>query len=127
MQDRVRQFRSGAARWQQRLAEGMQEAIGDLDHDLRTRMRVVSRTAEGRADTDADQPADDLVFEAWLHKAAMEAVIAHYESITDRTAALADEVAEQFVAFDRDAGFQVEGAAPTEASPASTSSARPAR
>ncbi len=113
LQDRVRQFRSGATRWQQRLAEGMQEVIGEVDHDLRTRLRVVSRMAEGRADT--DRPADDLVFEVWLHKTAMEAVIAHYEAIAERMSALADEVAQQFVAFDRDVGFQVEVASPADA------------
>ena len=59
---------------------------------------------------DSEDPADDLVFEAWLHKAATEAVIGHYESITARTSALADEIAEVFVAFDRDAGMQVAGA-----------------
>jgi hypothetical protein len=113
MQDRVRAFRSGAARWHQRLNEGMQEAISDLDHDLRTRMRVVSKTAEGRAES--DDVADDLVFEAWLHKAAIEAVVGHYELIVDRTSALADEVTEHFAAFDPHARFDVEGAAPTEA------------
>jgi hypothetical protein len=69
--------------------------------------------AEGRADT--DRPADDLVFEVWLHKTAMEAVIAHYEAIADRMSALADEVAQQFVAFDRDVGFHVEVASPADA------------
>ena len=106
--DRLRQFRNAAGRWQQRLNEGIQDVLGDLDHDLRNRTRVVSRTADGMADS--DDPADDLVFEAWLHKAATEAVIGHYESITARTSALADEIAEVFVAFDRDAGDAGAGA-----------------
>ncbi len=110
--DRLRQFRNAAGRWQQRLNEGIQDVLGDLDHDLRNRTRVVSKTADGMADS--DDPADDLVFEAWLHKAATEAVIGHYESITARTSALADEIAEVFVAFDRDAGMQVQALAPAE-------------
>jgi hypothetical protein len=114
MQDRVQQLRSATARWQQRLGEGIQEAIADLDHDLRTKLRVVARTAEGRAETDANNPADDLVFEIWLHKAAMEAVLAHYTAIRDRASALAGEVAQQFQAFERDTGFHVEAAAPTD-------------
>jgi hypothetical protein len=114
MQDRVRQLRSASARWQQRLAEGMQEAAADLDHDLRTRIRAVGRAAEGRAEVDADNPADDLVFESWLHKATMEAVLAHYSTITERASALADEVAELFVAFDRESEFHVDVAAPAE-------------
>ncbi|MET0145813.1 MAG: dynamin family protein [Ilumatobacteraceae bacterium] len=111
-QDRVRQLRAGAARWQQRLSEGIQDVLGDLDHDLRNRTRVVSRTAEGMADS--EHATDELVFEAWLHKAAMEAVIGHYESISTRTSALADDVAQFFVAFDRDAGFHVEATAPAD-------------
>jgi hypothetical protein len=110
--DRLRQFRASAGRWQQRLNEGIQDVLGDLDHDLRNRTRIVSRTADGMADS--DDPADDLVFEAWLHKAATEAVIGHYESITMRTSALADEIAQAFVAFDRDAGMQVQALAPDE-------------
>ncbi len=110
--DRLRQFRTAAGRWQQRLNEGIQDVLGDLDHDLRNRTRVVSKTADGMADS--EDPADDLVFEAWLHKAATEAVIGHYESITARTTALADEIAEVFVAFDRDAGMQVQALAPAD-------------
>jgi hypothetical protein len=110
--DRMRQFRAAAGRWQQRLNEGIQDVLGDLDHDLRNRTRVVSKTAEGMADS--EDPSDDLVFEAWLHKAATEAVIGHYESITARTSALADEIAEVFAAYDRDAGMKVEALAPAD-------------
>ena len=81
--------------------------LGDLDHELRDRPASVGRMAEARADS--DDPADDLVFEAWLHKAAMEAVIGHYEPIAERMSALADEIAEEFVALDRDASLQVAG------------------
>jgi hypothetical protein len=110
--DRFREFKASAPRWMQRLNEGVQDVLGDLDHDLRNRTRVVTKTAESMADS--DDPADDLVFEAWLHKAATEAVIGHYEAINARTTALAEEVAAVFVAFDRDAGFRVQAAAPTE-------------
>ena len=44
----------------------MQEATSDLDHELRARLRSLGRQAEARVDE--DEPADDLVFEAWLHK-----------------------------------------------------------
>jgi hypothetical protein len=111
-QDRVRQFRSGAARWQQRLAEGMQDISVDLDHDLRTRLRTLSRLADARVDEDV--PADDLIFEAWMHKTAIESIVAHYESIVDRTSALADEVAQYFTTLDRQAAFQVGATVPNE-------------
>ena len=82
----------------------MQEVIG------RSRPRSAHPASRGQPDGRGTRrhrrPADDLVFEVWLHKAAMEAVIAHYQSIADRMSALSDEVAQLFVAFDRDVGFQ---------------------
>ena len=112
LEDRVRQLRSAAARWQQRLAEGASDLAGDLDHELRERLRSVARMAEARAEVDTS--TDDLEFEAWLHKATMEQIVAHYDRIGERMSALSDEVAEQFVALDRHAGRQVEVAAPTD-------------
>jgi GTPase SAR1 family protein len=109
---RVEQFRATNARWQQRLVEGMQDVANDVDFDLRTRMRQVSRLADGRIDSDA--AGNDLMYETWLHKVTIEEVIGHYESIVDRTAALADEIGDRFATFDRNAGFRVERAAPVE-------------
>ena len=51
------------------------------------------------------ESADDLVFEAWLHKATMDEVIAHYDRIRERMTALSDEVAEHFLALDRNAAL----------------------
>lgn len=112
LEDRVRQLRSAAARWQQRLAEGASDIANDLDHELRERIRSVARMAEARAEVDTS--TDDLEFEAWLHKATMEQVVAHYDRVSECMSALSDEVAEQFVALDRHAARQVESAAPTE-------------
>jgi Dynamin family len=111
-QDRVRQFRSNASRWQQRLNEGMQDASVDLDHDLRTRMRTLSRMVDGRVD--ADDPADDLVFEAWVHKMVIEEVVGHYEMISQRANGLAEEIDQYFATLDRESSFQVDAAVPTE-------------
>ena len=110
MEDRVRQLRSASARWQQRLAEGASEAANDLDYELRERLRSVARMAEARAETES---GDDLVYEAWLHKATMDEVLAHYDRIGERMSALSDEVAEQFLALDRNASLQVQSEAPT--------------
>ncbi len=112
IRSRVVRFRSSSARWQQRLADGMQDVTTDLDHDLRTRMRQLSRLAEGRIDS--DDSGDDLTFETWLHKVTMEQVVEHYESIVSRASRLADGVAEQFATFDQHAAYRVESAAPIE-------------
>ena len=111
LEDRVRQVRSASARWQQRLAEGAQDASGDLDHELRDRFRALARTADARVD--ADGSADDLAFEAWLHKATMDEVVAHYDRIRDRMTVLSDEVAAHFLALDRSAAYSVESDAPS--------------
>jgi hypothetical protein len=95
--DRVRQFRSASSRWQQRLAEGM---------------RTLARLVEGRVDV--DDPSDDLVFEAWVHKAAIEAVVGHYELIVERSNVVAEEIGQYFATLDRQASFQVEAAMPTD-------------
>jgi hypothetical protein len=68
--------------------------------------------AETRADS--DHPADDLVFEVWLRKTAMEAVISLYQLISDRASTLSDEIAELFVEFDRDIGFRVDVSSPID-------------
>jgi hypothetical protein len=112
IRSRVVRFRSSSARWQQRLGDGMQDVTTDLDHDLRTRMRQLSRLAEGRIDS--DESGDDLTFETWLHKVTMEQVVEHYESIVSRASRLADGVAEQFATFDEHAAYRVESAAPIE-------------
>lgn len=109
MEDRVRQLRSASARWQQRLAEGSSDTTNDLDYELRERLRSVARMADARADTEA---GDDLVYEAWLHKVTMEAVLTHYDRIGERMSALSDEVAGQFVALDRNASLQVRSEVP---------------
>jgi signal recognition particle receptor subunit beta len=111
MEDRVRQLRSASARWQQRLAEGASDITNDLDYELRERLRSVARMSEARADTEA---GDDLAFEAWLHKATMDAVLLHYDRIGERMSALSDEVAGQFVALDRNASLQVRSDAPAD-------------
>ncbi len=111
MEDRVRQLRSASARWQQRLAEGASDITNDLDNELRERLRSVARMSEARADTEA---GDDLAFEAWLHKATMDAVLLHYDRIGERMSALSDEVAGQFVALDRNASLQVRSEAPAD-------------
>ena len=111
MEDRVRQLRSASARWQQRLAEGASDITNDLDYELRERFRSVGRMAEARADTEA---GDDLAYEAWLHKATMDAVLTHYDRIGERMSALSDEIAGQFLALDRNASLQVRSEAPAE-------------
>jgi hypothetical protein len=111
LEDRVRQVRSASARWQQRLGEGVQDALGDLDHELRDRFRALARVADSRVD--AEGSADDLAFEAWLHKATMDEVVAHYDRIRERMTVLSDEVASHFLALDRSAAFSVESDAPS--------------
>ena len=109
---RVTQFRSGSSRWQERLADGMQQATVDLDNELRARMRSLGEQTAARIDEEA--PADDLVFEAWLQKVTVEEVAEHYRTIADRTNELAAAVAEEFAALDEHAVFEARTVVPTE-------------
>ena len=51
----------------------------------------------------------------------MDEVLAHYDRIGERMSALSDEIAEHFLALDRNAALQVASEAPATASPASAS------
>lgn len=109
LEDRVRQLRSASAPWQQRLAEGANDIAGELESELRERLRAVARLAEARTETEA---GDDLVHEAWMHKATMDQVLGHYDRIGERMSALSDDIAAQFVVFDPDASLPVRIEAP---------------
>ncbi|MET0324987.1 MAG: dynamin family protein [Ilumatobacteraceae bacterium] len=110
--DRVRQFRSASARWQQRLADGMQQASVDLDRDLQARLRSLSEMIDDRVDT--ERPAEDLVLEAWVHKSTIERIVGHYELLAARATELVDEIDQHFATLDGPAAFQVQTAVPTE-------------
>jgi hypothetical protein len=110
--ERVAQFRSPAAPWQARLTADAQQVSAALDDDRRTRTLALEARIDGRVDDDA--PTDELQFEAWLQKVAVEEVVGHYRLIAERAGALAADVADDFAELDRHQAFVAEAAAPTD-------------
>jgi hypothetical protein len=92
---RADHLRSRAARWQQTLNDGFSDLSADADHDLRERMRGVSRDADAAiADSDPGEIWEQ--FESWLSGRVTTEVAASYTLVSRRTAELADTVVKHF-------------------------------
>src|SRR5918993_1933851 len=57
VRERANRLRSGAAKWQQTLSDGVQDLQADLDHDLRGRIRAITKQADESIDN--TDPVDD--------------------------------------------------------------------
>ena len=92
---RAEELRGQSAKWQQTLTDGAQDLTGDLDHDLRLRIRkIVSEADEA---IDANDPAVMWEgFEQWLHCRIGFDITAHQQLIAARADELAVRVAEHF-------------------------------
>jgi hypothetical protein len=92
---RAEHLRSGAARWQIALNDGIQDLTSDVDHDLRTRLRDVMDEADARLD--AADPLDIWdEFEPWLRQYVTEQVAANFSVLTERAELLEREIARLF-------------------------------
>jgi hypothetical protein len=95
-QERATHLRSGAARWQIALNDGIQDLTSDVDHDLRTRFRDVMNVADARLDS--GDPLDIWdEFEPWLRQYVTEQVAANFGVLTERAELLEREIARLFV------------------------------
>ena len=109
--DEVDQLRRRSSRWHQLLNDGVTDLIADIDHDLRDRIRAVTREAEDAIDAADPGPAwPDLA--EWLDQRVAIAVTESYTWAGQRADWLAGEVVAQFA---RDGGaavpdLRVEGA-----------------
>ncbi len=93
--ERADHLRSRAARWQQTLNDGFSDLSADADHNLRERMRGVSRDADAAiADSDPGEVWEQ--FESWLSRRVTTEVAASYTLVSRRTAELADAVVQHF-------------------------------
>lgn len=92
---RSQKLASNSASWQRVLSDGIQDLSTDIDHDLRTRLR--SMTRRGEALLDAGDPKDTWHdFEAWAAREATSAAVDNMFALVTRTEQLAREVAERF-------------------------------
>lgn len=95
-------LRERSARWQIALGDGMGDLVSDLEHDVRERLRIVTRDAE--AAIDADDPAtmwDE--FGGWLDERVNSALSESFLWAEESTRWLAQQVAEHFSASAADA------------------------
>ncbi|MGQ0802931.1 MAG: dynamin family protein [Actinomycetota bacterium] len=88
-------LRGQAAKWQQTLGDGIADLSGDIDHDLRTRIRRIMQ--ESDEVIDETDPADTWEeFEPWLYRRAGEDIANNYQFLQLRARELSQQVAEHF-------------------------------
>jgi hypothetical protein len=95
VKEKAGRLRSGVAKWQQTLTDGVQDLQADVDHDLRNRIRQITKQAdESIENTDPVEAWDD--FQAWLYRRVAEDVVHSYSFLHARSRELVLRVAEHF-------------------------------
>lgn len=98
--DRTASLTSSTATWQQVLADGVQDLVATIEHDLQERLRSVLRDVENVVDQ--GDPKDSWTdIEVWLRRQVAAAAVANYDLLAARAEEVAATVAER---FDLDAG-----------------------
>jgi hypothetical protein len=94
---RAGELKDRSARWQQTLGDGVADLNADIDHDLRGRMREITRVAEEEIGS-GDPTATWDQFTRWAHQEVAAAAAANFVWATQRTRWLGERVAEHFSA-----------------------------
>ncbi|MFC9979025.1 dynamin family protein [Gordonia sp. NPDC127522] len=90
-------MRRQSAQWQQTLADGIADLAADIDHDLRDRLRAVTREAE-RAIDEGDPGVDWEQLSEWLADQTAAVVGDNFVWAHERSVWLAERVADHFAA-----------------------------
>lgn len=85
-----------SARWQHTLSDGVADLNADIDHDLRDRMREITRLAEEEIDEGGDPTKVWDQLSSWVQQQVASAVSANYVWATQRACWLAQQVASHF-------------------------------
>jgi len=100
-------LRSNAARWQITLNDGCADLLNDIDHDLRSRLRQLTRDADIAVDQcDPAESWED--FEPWLYRQAADQVVANYALLQRRAGEISARVSEMFSTDGREIAVQLE-------------------
>jgi GTPase Era involved in 16S rRNA processing len=95
IKERANRLRSGVSKWQQTLNDGIQDLQADLDHELRGRIRQITKQADESCDnTDPVEAWDE--FQAWLYRRTAEDVVHTYASLHAKARELTMRVNEHF-------------------------------
>ncbi len=110
---KAERLKSGVSKWQQTLSDGVIDLQADVDHDLRGRLRQVTRHADEALE--ASDPADTWdEFQAWLYRRVAEDVVHNYTFLHTRAQDLTARVAEHFGEDGADIVVDLEISNPTE-------------
>jgi Dynamin family len=91
----VDSLKTAAAKWSQTLNDGIGDLSSDIDFDLRTRIREVTKEAD--AAIEAGDPADTWAeIGPWLQSRTAAELLANYEYLRDRATELSERVGEHF-------------------------------
>lgn len=95
LKDKAARLKSNLAKWQQTLTDGITDLTADLDHDLRGRLRRVTKEADDAID--ASDPADTWEeFDPWLRRRVAQDVVQTYAFLHRQSHELASRVADHF-------------------------------
>jgi GTPase Era involved in 16S rRNA processing len=95
VKERANRLRSGVSKWQQTLTDGIQDLQADLDHELRGRIRQITKQAD--ESIESTDPADMWdEFQAWLYRRVAEDVVRTYASLHHQARELSLRVNEHF-------------------------------
>ena len=95
-QERASALKERSARWQQTLNDGIADLNADIDHDLRDRMREISRLAEDELASVGDPTKVWEQFTTWVQQEVANAAAANFVWATQRARHLGTRVAEHF-------------------------------
>src|SRR5918997_1486155 len=110
---KAERLKSGVSKWQQTLSDGVIDLQGDVDHDLRSRLRQVTRHADEALE--ASDPAETWdEFQAWLYRRVAEDVVHNYTFLHSRAQELTARVAEHFGEDGAEIVVNLDVANPTE-------------
>jgi hypothetical protein len=107
--ERADRLKSQSARWALTLGDGIADITSDVDHDLRNRLRQITREADEVID-EGDPVEFWDEFEPWLYRRTAEDVVYSFRLLQTRAEELSEQVAEHFaidsaaVAFRPDLG-----------------------
>jgi signal recognition particle receptor subunit beta len=94
-QRQTRKLVAPTATWQQTLADGIQDLVADVEHDLQARLRMVIHDVEEIIEQ--GDPKDSWAdTEVWLRRQVAIVTVANRDMLTSRAAELASTVAESF-------------------------------
>lgn len=107
LKEKAARLKSEVSKWQQTLSDGIVDLQTDLDHDLRARIREITKQADDAIEQ--SDPAETWEeFEPWLVRRVAEDVANSYTFLYGRADELAIRVAEHFGEDGKDLHVQLD-------------------